>query len=482
MHDVLQVRGRSRDPLDPGGRAGERAVRRLGDGGLPVLALLEQVHQAQAVLGQQHAVGIERQHVVRVGHVQVAVGRVGGNQRHAANGPYRAVAAAHQADIAVQVHGLVGLVRERDVALALEAGELGPEDPDQPPVQSAQVHELEHDVLGRGLVQRPGDRLEVGREPQRDLVAEERVGVVGLVHAADQAPQPGHGGLVVPGKLAHRGQAWALAALGGGLESVERGREVSGGPGQHFLDLGRQLPGSVQQVVCPPAARLDRVVDEQHHADVRVLLQRGRQQRVADHVVLLLVGRHDGGQRWCPVLEELVEYRAPGPVMAAGPVEEAKPAEQVGKRRRGQHRDDQQVDDRLRPVHGARVVVVEEVLEQPADEVADPCGDRDDDRQPCHRDPALADRLRHHGHRLGSAVMPPLPARPRRARPGGGARHPGRRPAGLLPARRPLAIRRRVRQPARPPLRQCARARCWHPIPSPGNAKADLRPRQRPPA
>ena len=31
--------------------------------------LLEQVHQPQAVLGQQHAVGVERHHVVRVGDV-----------------------------------------------------------------------------------------------------------------------------------------------------------------------------------------------------------------------------------------------------------------------------------------------------------------------------------------------------------------------------------------------------------------------------
>ena len=46
--------------------------------------LLEQVHQPQAVLGQQHAVGVERQHVVRVGDVQPPVPGLARHQRRAA--------------------------------------------------------------------------------------------------------------------------------------------------------------------------------------------------------------------------------------------------------------------------------------------------------------------------------------------------------------------------------------------------------------
>ena len=49
------------------------AVRRLGDADLGVLGLLEQVDEPQAVLGQEHAVGVERQHVVGVGDDEVGV-------------------------------------------------------------------------------------------------------------------------------------------------------------------------------------------------------------------------------------------------------------------------------------------------------------------------------------------------------------------------------------------------------------------------
>ena len=44
VDDVLQVGGGAGDPLQPGARAREGAVRRLGDGHVPILALLEQVH------------------------------------------------------------------------------------------------------------------------------------------------------------------------------------------------------------------------------------------------------------------------------------------------------------------------------------------------------------------------------------------------------------------------------------------------------
>ncbi len=53
------------------GRAGEGGVRRLRHRDPLVLGLLEQVHEPQAVLRQQHAVGVERQDVVGVGHVEI---------------------------------------------------------------------------------------------------------------------------------------------------------------------------------------------------------------------------------------------------------------------------------------------------------------------------------------------------------------------------------------------------------------------------
>ena len=111
VHDVLQVRGGPGDPLQPGRRAGERAVRRLGDSHVLVLLLLEQVHKAKAVLRQQHAVRVERDHVIGVGNGPAGAGP-GRDERGAAHGLDLVVAAAHQPDVAVEVHRLVRLVRQ----------------------------------------------------------------------------------------------------------------------------------------------------------------------------------------------------------------------------------------------------------------------------------------------------------------------------------------------------------------------------------
>ena len=163
VDDVLQVGGGPGDPLQPGARTGEGAVRRLGDGHVAVLVLLEQVHEPQAVLGQQHAVRVERHDVVRIRDVQGAVARPRPDQRGAGDRLHLAVGAPHQAHVAVKVHGLVGLVGQRHVPLALEAGDLGAERPHQPAVQAAEHLLLEHHALvGRGE-QRRADRAQRSR-------------------------------------------------------------------------------------------------------------------------------------------------------------------------------------------------------------------------------------------------------------------------------------------------------------------------------
>lgn len=73
MGDVLQVGGGASDAFEPGPGAGEGAVGRLGDRNVGVLVLLEQMHQAQAVLGQQDAVRIEGEHVIGVGDLPTAL-------------------------------------------------------------------------------------------------------------------------------------------------------------------------------------------------------------------------------------------------------------------------------------------------------------------------------------------------------------------------------------------------------------------------
>ena len=156
--------------------------------------------------------------------------------------------------------------------------------------------------------------------------------------------------------------------------------------------------------------RHERVVDQQHHALVRVLLERRGQQGVADNALVLLVGRDDRGQRRRRRVEEMVEDGAASPVMGAGPVEEAESAQQLGEGGDGQQGDDEQVENRLGPVDRGFVARVEKILGEPCDEVAEPRRHRDDDGQAAHGDPAVADWRGDDGHRPGAPVAAPLPA------------------------------------------------------------------------
>ena len=410
VDDVLQVRGGAGDPLQPGGGARECAVGRLGDGHIAVLTLLEQVHQPQAVLRQQHAVRIQRHDVVGAGNNQVTRRWAGADQRQAGSGRHLAIAAAHQADVAVEVHGLVGLVGERDVALALEAGDLGTERPYEAAVQAADLRPPQHHLLGGRGPQRRGDRAQRFRQPEHHLVGEEDIRVVDDLPGGGQVLQPCRGSVVVAGEAGHRADTGILVAAGTRLELLQRIGEVGRRLRQQLLDLARERPGRGQQLPCPRGSRHKRVVDQQDDALVGVLLERCRQQRVADDARLLLVGGDDRGQRRRLGIEKLVQDGAARPVTVAGPVAEAEPAQQVGQGGSGQYRDGEQVDDRFRPVDRARVARVEEVLKQPCDEVAEPRRYRDDDGQAAQGDPPVTDGLRNHGHRLDAPVAAPLAA------------------------------------------------------------------------
>ena len=75
VQDVLDVGGAAGEALETGRRAGVGAVRGLRHRDPLVLGLLEQVDETQAVLGQEHAVGVEGQDVLGVGHVEIRCGR-----------------------------------------------------------------------------------------------------------------------------------------------------------------------------------------------------------------------------------------------------------------------------------------------------------------------------------------------------------------------------------------------------------------------
>ena len=151
MHDVLQVRGRAGDPLQPGRRPGERAVRGLRDRRVLVLLLFEQVHEPQAVLGQQHTIGVKRHHVVGVRDLKPLT-RQARHERCPAHGLDLAVHATHETHVAVEVHGLVRLMGQRHVALALKARDPRAERPHEPPVQPQEHLRVQHHALGRRLI------------------------------------------------------------------------------------------------------------------------------------------------------------------------------------------------------------------------------------------------------------------------------------------------------------------------------------------
>ena len=79
--------------------------------------------------------------------------------------------------------------------------------------------------------------------------------------------------------------------------------------------------------------RVRRVVDQQHDADVRVLLQRGREQRLADDAALLAVGGDDRRERRVRLVEERVDDGARDTAVRAGPLQVAEPGDEVGDRR-----------------------------------------------------------------------------------------------------------------------------------------------------
>ena len=62
--------------------------------------------------------------------------------------------------LAVEVHGLVRLARQRHVALALEARDLDAEHPHEPPVQTVEHLRVQHHAVANRLEQRRIDLLE----------------------------------------------------------------------------------------------------------------------------------------------------------------------------------------------------------------------------------------------------------------------------------------------------------------------------------
>ena len=156
--------------------------------------------------------------------------------------------------------------------------------------------------------------------------------------------------------------------------------------------------------------RLGRVVDEQGHPHVRVLLEGGRQQGGADHPDVLPVGGHEDGQRGHRPVEQAVEEGAGNTAVGPGAVEEALPGDQVGQGRPGEGGHDHQVGDGLEREPQAAGLSGQEVAEGHREEVAHPGQDGDHDGHPAHGQGVVAALRRHRreGRPLvGTPLAPP---------------------------------------------------------------------------
>ena len=137
------------------------------------------------------------------------------------------------------------------------------------------------------------------------LVGEERVDVV-----VDAPPRRrgaysharGPVELARPARASRPGRTPLGAAAG--LEALERGGEALARLGQPGGELGRRGRGPRRAMsACSAGRRVRRVVEQQHDAQERVLLQRRRQQRLADRRDLFAVGRDQRGHGRQDVVE-----------------------------------------------------------------------------------------------------------------------------------------------------------------------------------
>ena len=409
MDDVLEVRRRTSDPLEPARAPRIGAVRRLGDGDRLVAALLEQVHEPQAVLGHDHAVGVERHHVVAVGHDEIGGGVVRRQQEPATGIRDVAVAGSHQADIAVQVHRLVRLARQRHIVFALERCELGAERPRQPAVEMSDAAGRQScRVICTGAAQRGRGHAEVGGKLSEHVRGEEALVVVGDLVPGGEVVHPCSRPLVVAGERRHLSRVRAAVGVQHRLPERERGVETGTRPRQQVLHHAWHFARLAQKPVRLGITWVGRVVEQKHDADVRIFLQRRRQQRHLDHARLLLVGGNERGQRWAAAREELIELRPwDAPVMAASVVE-AEPGNQVGQGRGREQRDDDQERNRLRDA-GATRSGPEQLARHDRDHQREPRACGDDHRRPADREREVAGRPRHRRHRVHLAVGTPLP-------------------------------------------------------------------------
>ena len=212
---------------------------------------------------------------------------------------------------------------------------------------------------------------------------------------------------VVGGKRAHRVDGDLAAAA---LEDLERAVEPLARRLQEVVDLARQRPRRLEQRELVRIVRVRRIVDQQHDVHRRVLLQRRRQQRLPDDRRVLAVRRDDHRQARRLRREERVDRRARHPLVPARSVREPEPRDEIGERRAGEQRHDDEVDDRVGRVADAERVA-EERLRQRGRHEGDPADERDEDRE-ARRAQQPFRTCRGNGRQRAPPVATPLPPLP----------------------------------------------------------------------
>ena len=275
----------ARDAVQRRRGAGDRAVGGLRHGDALVAGALHDLDEPARVPGQEQAVGVEREDVGSVEKLAAGLVLTRGDKLQAVRTGDGDPARPHQRDIGVEVHRLVRRVREVGKALALKAGDLHVKE--RPQTAKAGVELLQ--ALGHSGLEGLGrPPVRIGGRAQ-DALHEERVGVVVHRMPAGLPVEPA-GDLAIcarrplrlgPNERALLGPLFRMGPQGGrefrppALEGQTRGRGAGGRLGEQSRELVGQRADCRERRAILACRRIGRIVDEQDHGLVGMVLQRG---------------------------------------------------------------------------------------------------------------------------------------------------------------------------------------------------------------
>ena len=196
-------------------------------------------------------------------------------------------AASHQADVAIEVHGLVRLVRQRRKELPLEGLDLHVEDRNEPAIEVSDTFDREfREVVARVPESLRGDREVVG-ESANHVISDKPIDVIATGLVGGEALQPTRGAFVGSDKATDFG----VRNLGVVQKaSLESGQGSSGGVCGRGQQIGYRcrLGERRRKHRLMLAVRWSRrIVDQQDDPQVGVLLQSCAEQSLSNHRSLL---------------------------------------------------------------------------------------------------------------------------------------------------------------------------------------------------